>query len=143
MLDRSRARKAQLTHGLLFFITGNNVSINKHLKLGHYPKLIYGWCLKQIIHFIVALFLDNPIKTIFIVKYDLVDAYQRLSHNGEVSNNSTLIHKNIAYMFLWLIIGGSSNLSAWCSLLETIIDFSSNIFLFEWNHMTEINPKTS
>jgi hypothetical protein len=48
-----------------------------------YPEMIYGCCLPRIIHFIVALRLFWPGKSIFIAKYEYSDAYWRIAHSAK------------------------------------------------------------
>ena len=47
-----------------------------------YPEMVYGWTMPRIIHFIVALRLAWPLRTIFISKYDYSDAYHRIAHSA-------------------------------------------------------------
>jgi len=52
---RERALKARLTQDLFFSITGEDVVVNKRVKMNEYPEMIYGWCLSRVIRYIVAL----------------------------------------------------------------------------------------
>ena len=85
MPDGTRARKPRLTHDLIFYLMDDNLNINNRTDLEKYPELIYGWCLQQVIYFIVALCITHPEKSIFIVKYDLSGAYCKLVHAPSAS----------------------------------------------------------
>ena len=71
--DGSRDLKRRLTQDLL---TSEKASVNNRIvDMGAYTEMIYRWCLRLVIHFIVALGLAHPTFIIFIVQYDYSDAY--------------------------------------------------------------------
>ena len=50
-----------------------------------YVEMIYGWFLPWILHFTVAVQLRFPDQGILISKYDLSDAYRRISDSAEAA----------------------------------------------------------
>jgi hypothetical protein len=84
-----------------------------------YPEMFYGWCISRIIHFIVALRLRYPDRSIFISKYhDYSDAYRRMAHAGSAATQSITILLAIAYITMRLTFGGSPNPPSWCLFSE-------------------------
>jgi hypothetical protein len=71
--DSSRTLKHCLTQDLSSPLTFPDASVNNCIDMDAYTKMIYGWCLSRIIHFIVALRLAFPLLPILIVKYDYSD----------------------------------------------------------------------
>jgi hypothetical protein len=106
-----------------------------------YTKMIYGWCLTCIIHFIVTLCLAYPLLPIFIVKYDYLDAYCRIALSPLAAAQSIIIFAGIAYIALCLTFGGSSNPPTWCTFSEMVMDLSNEISLYnEWDHTALWSP---
>jgi hypothetical protein len=96
-----------------------------------YTKMIYGWCLKGIIHFIVALRLAPLNLPILVVKYDYSDAYRRVAHLASAAAQSIVVFAGVAYIALRLTSGGSRNPPTWCAFSEMVTDLSNEIPLCE------------
>ena len=77
--DGTRVPQERLMHDLTFKHTGTNISVNNWLNLDKYPKMYYGHCLSQVIHFIVALRWQFPKEKIFIAKFNFSAAYRQLT----------------------------------------------------------------
>jgi hypothetical protein len=121
--DGSRTVKWRLTQDLSFPLTSSDASsVNNQLDMEAYTKMIYGWCLTRIIHFIVALRLAYPDLPILIVKYDYSDAYRRIAHSPSAAARSIIVFTGIAYIALRLTFGGSPNPPTWCAFSEMVTD---------------------
>jgi hypothetical protein len=94
--------KHRLTHDLSFEITGEDLSVNNRVDMTQYPKMIFGWCLPRIIHFIVALRIAHPGKRILIAKYDFSDAYRRIAHSARAASQSIIVLAGITFLALRL-----------------------------------------
>ena len=87
-----------------------------------------GWCLPRIIHFIVALQLAWPGKSIFITKYDYSDAHQRIVCRAMAQTITTLGALEFAY---WrLTFGVSPNLATWRCFFKLVTDLANEISLY-------------
>jgi hypothetical protein len=93
-----------------------------------YAKMIYGWRLGRILHFIATLRLAHPRQRIFIAKYDYSDAYRRITHSGTAAAQSISIFDNVAYVALRLTFGGSPNPPTWCLFSEMVTDLANEIY---------------
>jgi hypothetical protein len=139
--DGSRTLKRRLTQDLSFPLTFKEASVNNRIDMDAYTKMIYGWCLTRIIHFIVALRLTFPLLLILIVKYDYSDAYRRIANSPSTAAQSIIIFANVAYIALRLTFGGSLNPPTWCAFSEMVTDLSKEISLCtEWDHTTLRSP---
>jgi hypothetical protein len=98
--DGSRFAKSQLTQDLSFWTVGTNKSVNSRINLTRYPAMIYGWCLRRIIHFVVALRLAHPGQVILVAKIDFSDAYCRIFHAASAMVKSIIVAAGIAYLAL-------------------------------------------
>jgi hypothetical protein len=66
---------------LSFSLSQESCSVNNRIGIDQYAKMIYGWCLSQIIHSVITLQARLPSKQILVVsKYDYSDAYERIAH---------------------------------------------------------------
>ena len=76
--------KYRITQDFPYSETDKDVplSINSRIDMDQYPEMVYGWALTRIIHFIMALRLAWPLRTLFIAKYDYSDAYRRMAHSA-------------------------------------------------------------
>ena len=96
--------------------------------MDQYPEMVYGWALPRIIHFIVALRLAWPLRTIFISYYDYSDAYWCMAHNTLAVAQTTTC---LAYAFVSfrMTFGGSPNPPTWCNFSEMVADLANEISL--------------
>ena len=122
-----RKEKSRLTHDLLSSITSPHALVNRHLDKEAYPKLMYGFCLLKIIHFIVALRLRFPDTPILISKYNFSDAYRRVSHCATSVVQTITALEKIAYIMLVLSFDGSANPQVWCGFSEMLCDLSDKM----------------
>ena len=82
----NRKIKYRITQDLSFSETIKDVplSITSRIDMEQYPEMaVYGRALPRTIHFIVALRLAWPLRTIFILMYEhYSDAYRRMAHSA-------------------------------------------------------------
>jgi hypothetical protein len=110
------------------------MSINSWIDMDQYPEMVYGWALAQIIHFIVALRLAAPSRTIFISKYDYSDAYRRMAHSPLAVAQTRTTCLAFAFVYFWMTFGGSPNPPTWCNFSEMVADLANEISMCEeWN----------
>jgi hypothetical protein len=127
--DGERKAKFRLTQDLSFS-TDNKArptSINSRVDMAAYVEMVYGWCLPRIIHFIVALRLQNPSLLILISKYDDSDAYRRIAHSAAAAAQTIAINGTTAILSLRLTFGGSPNPPTWCMFSELVTDLANEI----------------
>jgi hypothetical protein len=89
--DGSRTLKHRLTQDLSSPQTFPNASVNNQINLNAFIKMIYGWCLTHIIHFIIALQLAFPLLPILIIKYDYSDVYHPVVHSPSAVAQSIIL----------------------------------------------------
>jgi hypothetical protein len=131
--DGSRKLADRLTQDLSYSLSSDNASVNSHIKLEDYAEMIYGWCLSQVVHYIVALRSAHPEQKIFISKYDYSDAYQRVHHAASAAVQSIIVIDKVAYIALRLTFGRSPNPPTWCAFSEMVTDLSNELMLCrEW-----------
>jgi hypothetical protein len=65
-----RVPKYRLLQDLSFLLLKENASVDSRVDMDEYNKMIYGWCLSRIIHYVVALRREHPNKRVFVSKYD-------------------------------------------------------------------------
>lgn len=132
--EGGRTPKRRLTHDSSFCPNDERNSVNERVDLERYAELIYGNCMSRILHWIVALRLAYPDKTIFIAKFDFADAYRRLHHQGSSAAQQVMVFEGIAYVMLRLAFGGSSNPASWCAISESMTDLANELSDNEhWN----------
>jgi hypothetical protein len=95
--------------------------------MDQYPEMVYGWALPRIIHFIVALWLAWPLRTIFISKYDYSDAYRRMAHSALAVAQTITTCLAYAFVYFRLTFGGSLNPPTWCDYSEMVADLATEI----------------
>jgi hypothetical protein len=102
--------------------------------------MIDGWC-SRVLHFIVLLQLRHPGGHIFIVKYNYSDAYRRIAHSAEAAVQSIGIISGVAYLALWLTLGGGPNLPTRCLFSEMVTDLANKISACnDWDSHELHNP---
>jgi hypothetical protein len=57
-----RVPKYRLLQDLSFSLSKENARVNSRVDMDEYNKMIYGWCLSRIIHYVVALQREHPDK---------------------------------------------------------------------------------
>jgi hypothetical protein len=92
-----------------------------------YPEMIYGWCLSQILHDVIALWLAFPKTPILSAKYDYSDAYQRVAHSATAVAQTISTCNDFAYVYNRLTFGGSPNPPTWCNFSEIVTDLANEI----------------
>ena len=125
--DGSRIAKERLTHDLSYCLTSADASVNKRVDMELYPEMVYGWCLRRVIHFVVHLRVSHPGVPIFISKFDYSDAYRRVSHAGSAAAQTILVVGDIAYLMLRLAFGGSPNPPCFCAFSEALTDLANEL----------------
>lgn len=109
-----------LTHDMFHCNTLDDVSINKRSDLTQYPKLIYGFCLMRVLHYVYALQFHYPGERILISKFDFLDAYRRIALCARAITQTILVIKDIEFLCLRLSFGGAVNPSTWCAFPEAV-----------------------
>lgn len=124
-----RIEKVRVTHDSSFNFSDAKRSINDRVDLQAYPELIYGYCLIRLFHFIVALRLAHPDKSILLAKFDYSDAYRRLHHHGTAALMQVLTFGPMALVMLRMAFGGSPNPSAWTTISEMVTDLANELLV--------------
>ena len=137
-LDEQGKRKVKyrITQDLSYAETSKDepISINSRIDMDQYPEMVYGWALPRIIHFIVALRLAWPLRTIFISKYDYSDAYRRMAHSALAVAQTITTCLAYAFVYFRMTFGGSSNPPTWCNFSEMVADLANEISMCpEWD----------
>jgi hypothetical protein len=125
--EGSHVPKRRLTQDSSFALTFPKAFVKEQLDMDAYPKMIHGWCLSRIVHFVVALRLRHPTKKIFIAKYEYSDAYRQIAHSTLAAAQSIIVVAGIAYIALRLTFSGSPNPPTWCGFSEMVTDLSNEI----------------
>jgi hypothetical protein len=125
-----RVIKYRITQDLTYSETSSKeapMSINSRIDMDQYPEMVYGWALPRIIHFIVALRLAWPLRTIFISKYDYSDAYRRMAHSALAVAQTITTCLAYAFVYFRMTFGGSPNPPTWCNFSEMVADLANEI----------------
>ena len=102
--------------------------VNSQIDMEQYPEMFYdGWCISQVIHFIVSLQIAHPMKRIFIAKYDYSDAYGRMAHSVKAAVQYIVVLLTVAYIAVRLTFGGSPGPPLWCLFPEIVTDLANEI----------------
>jgi hypothetical protein len=127
--DGNREIKFRMTQDLSFATEkeGPPRSINSRIDMTAYVEMVYGWCLLQILHYIIAVRIKMPSKIIFICKYDYSDAYRRIAHSAEAAAQTIATQGDLAYISLRLTFGGAPNPPTWCLFSEIVTDLANEI----------------
>ena len=132
-LDEKENRKIkyQITQDLSHSETNKDVSlsINSRIDMDQYLEMVYGWALPRIIHFIVALRLAWPLRTIFIAKYDYSDAYRRIAHSALAIAQTITTCLAYAFVHFRMTFGRSPNPPTCCNFSEMVADLANEISL--------------
>jgi hypothetical protein len=128
----NRKMKYRITQDLSYAETSKTIkdepiSINSRIDMDQYPEMVYGWALPRIIHFIVALRLAWPLRTIFVSKYDYSDAYRRMAHSALAVAQTITTCLAYAFVYFRLTFGGSPNPPTWCNFSEMVADLANEI----------------
>ena len=109
--DGNRIIKYRITQDLSYSETSKEspMSINSRIDMDRYPEMVYGWALPRIIHFIVALRLATPKRTIFIAKNDYSDAYRRMAHSALAVAQTITTCLAFAFVYFRMTFGGGPN----------------------------------
>jgi hypothetical protein len=105
------------------------ISINNRIDMDQNPEIVCGWALPRIIHFIMALRLAWPLRTIFISKYDYSDAYRRMAHSALAVAQTITTCLACAFVYFRLTFGGSRNPPTWCNFSEMVADLANEIIM--------------
>jgi len=141
----NRTVKYRITQDLSYSETSNDeeapMSINSRIDMAQYPEMVYGWALPRIIHFIVALRLASPKRTIFISKYDYSDAYRRMAHSALAVAQTITTCLAYAFVYFRMTFGGSPNPPTWCNFSEMVADLANEISMCtDWEPETLHSP---
>jgi hypothetical protein len=131
VLDNNGKRKVKhrITQDLTYAETEKEEpnSVNSRIDMKAYPEMICGWCLPRIIHFIVALRLAWPGKSILIAKYNCSNAYGRIAHSAKAVAQTITTLGALAFVCWRLTFGGSPNPPTWCSFSKIVTDLANEI----------------
>jgi len=122
----------------------SGTSVNMRTQHDQLPPIVYGFCLKRVIHFIFHLRANNPKSKIFISKFDFDAAYRRCHMSSETAQESLTIHDGYLLMALRLTFGGSPCPNLWGCLCEATTDLCNALILNKhWDHTILHDPLTS
>jgi hypothetical protein len=102
-------------------------SVNARVNMSAYVKMVNGWCRPRIIHFIVALWTQNPWLLILISKYDYGDAYRHIAHSAAPAAQTIAINGRTAFLSLIVTFERSPNPPTWCIFSELVTDLANEI----------------
>jgi len=120
--------KKRLTHNQsMEFSSGT--SINGRMQHDQLQDLMYGTCLKRLIHDITLLRFQYPDCRILITKIDYKSAYRRATLNWKYALMTIIqiITTGIACIGLRLTFGGACNPSIWNNASESVTDLANAI----------------
>ena len=100
------------------------------------------WALPRFIHFILALRLAWPLRTIFISKYDYSeDAYRSMAHSALVAAQTITTCMTYAFVYFRMTFGGLPNPPTWCDFSEMVADLANKISLCkDWDPSENRSP---
>jgi hypothetical protein len=144
-LDEKGNRKIEcrITQDLSYSETSKEepLSINSRINMEQYPEMVCGWALPQITHFIVALRLAWPQRTIFFSKYDCSDACRRMAHSALAVAQTITTCLALAFVYFRMTFRGSPNPPTWCNFSEMVADLANGIGLCkEWDPVKIRSP---
>jgi hypothetical protein len=138
-----RTTKFRMTHDQSF-PGPSGTSVNMRTQHDQLPPIVYGFCLKRVIHFIFHSRANNPKSKIFISKFDFDAAYRRCHMSSETAQESLTIHDGYLLMALRLTFGGSTCPNLWGCLCEATTDLCNALILNKhWDHTILHDPLTS
>jgi len=133
-----RIPKYRMTHDQSF-LGPSGTSVNDRTIQEDLPPLVYGFCLKRIIHYIINLRSRHPKKK--ISKFDFDAAYRRCHMSASSAQESLTIVKGYLIMALRLTFGGSPCPNFWSCISESITDLCNMLIQNpNWNHELFFDP---
>ena len=141
--EGNRKVKYRITQDLSYSETNQEspLSINSRIDMDQHPEMVCGWALPRIIHFIVALRLAWPLRTVFISKYDCSDAYRRMAHSALAVAQTITTCLVYAFVYFRMTFGGSPNPPTWCNFSEMVADLANEISMCpDWDPRTLKSP---
>jgi hypothetical protein len=119
----------------------SGASVNDRTIQEALPPLVYGFCLKRIIHYIIKLRAKHPKKKILISKFVFDAAYRRCQISAKTAQESLTIIEGFFIMALRLTFGGSSCPNLWSCISEAITDLCNMLIQNpHWNHNLFFDP---
>ncbi len=138
-----RVPKFRLTHDQSF-PGPSSTSVNLRVDQSKLPPIMYRFCLKRIIHFILGLRQCHPKTKIFINKFDYDAAYRRCHMSSSLAHESLTIHDKYLLMALRLTFGGSACPNLWNCLSESGADIANMLIQNPfWDHTILFDPISS
>jgi len=132
--EGDRVPKFRMTHDQSF-MGPSGTSVNDRTITDLLPPLVYGFCLKRIIHYIVNLRKKHPSTKIFISKIDFDAAYHRSHMSARSAQESLTIFNGFLFMALRLTFGGSSCPNLWSCISEMTTDLCNMLIQNNsWDH---------
>jgi aspartate carbamoyltransferase regulatory subunit len=98
--------------------------IDSRTDMEQHPEMVCGWALPRIIHFVVALRLAWPERTVIIAK---CDACRRMAHSALAVVQTITTCLLLAFACLRLTFGGSPYPPTWCNFSEMVTDLANEI----------------
>ncbi len=122
----------------------SGTSVNLRVDSTKLPPIMYGFCLKRIIHYILDLRQRHPTTKIFNNKFDYDAAYRCCHLSSTSAQESLTIHDNFLLMALRLTFGGSACPNLWNCLSESRIDIANMLIQNPfWDHRILFDPLSS
>jgi hypothetical protein len=135
-----RVAKYRLTHDQSF-LGPSGTSVNDRTTHEALPPLVYGFCLKRLIHYIIKLRAKQPRKKILISKFDFDAAYRCCHISAKTAQESLTIVDGFLIMALRLTFGGSACPNLWSCISEAITDLWNMLIQNpHWNHNLFFDP---
>jgi hypothetical protein len=117
------------------FSNGHCLSTNDMVDEKQLTDLVYGKCMDQLIHWIVATRERHPDRPIFISKYDIDSAYRHITSHPKTCAQTIVVDEDgIAHIYLCLTFGGKPNPAIFCEVSEVATDLVNEMLLCdEWH----------
>jgi hypothetical protein len=132
----------QLTHDQSFKWQSGTL-VNKRVIKEKLQRCMYGWCLMQLLCWIVAARRKSPNKLIVIQKINVKSAYQRCHLNAlmAIQAITQLPDKELAIIMLRLTFGGAPCPFEWNIISQSIRNLANTIFHDDsWDPHSDYTP---
>lgn len=122
--------KVRLTHDQSWAFSEGQ-SVNERVIAEEVTPVVFGDCIRRIIHYIVGLRRRHPHVAIFIAKFDWKAAYRRAHFNAATAMECVTAFGNLALMSLRLTFGGAPCPSLWSIYSEICCDLANDLIRCE------------
>ena len=115
------------THDQTFTLLAEIEFVNDLVDISQYPPMIFGHCIRRLIHQAISLRFHFPEYRILCVKWDFKAAYRRIHYHWTSASMCVVYLDGHMWMSLRLSFGGKVNPPIRCSVSETITDIANDL----------------